>query len=81
MKKLLLIPLFTSCVVHKQYSPVKLKKISNDMEMLSGIVLTFLTQNYFNLMETYAHDLDKEYNKAKKLSKAKVYKVITINKK
>lgn len=90
MKKLLLIPLFTSCVVHKQYSPVKLKKISNDMEMLrtwlqedydNGKIEKGTAQNYFNLMETYAHDLNKEYNKAKKLSKAKVYKVITINKK
>ena len=68
MKKLLLIPLFTSCVVHKQYSPVKLKKISNDMEMLrtwlqedydNGKIEKGTAQNYFNLMETYAHDFDK----------------------
>ncbi len=31
-------------------------------------------------METYAYDLDKEYNKAKKLQKTKVYKLITITK-
>ena len=37
-------------------------------------------QNYFNLMETYVYDLNKEYNKAKKLEKTKVYKLITITK-
>jgi hypothetical protein len=89
MKKLLLIPLFTSCVIHKQYSPIKLKKISNDMETLrewlqndydDGKIEKGTAQNYFNLMETYAYDLNKEYNKAKKLEKTKVYKLITITK-
>ena len=38
-------------------------------------------RNYFNLIETYAFDLEKEYNKAKaKRDGTKVYKLITITK-
>jgi hypothetical protein len=68
-----------------------LKDISFDMlktrEMLqydyeNGKIERGTAQIYFNLLETYAYQLDKEYNKAKaKRNETTVYKLITINKK
>lgn len=92
MKRLIIISLFfSSCTVHKQYSPHNLKDISFDMlktrEMLqydyeNGKIERGTAQIYFNLLETYAYQLDKEYNKAKaKRNETTVYKLITINKK
>tara|TARA_B100000902_G_C27109959_1_gene813039 strand:- start:322 stop:507 length:186 start_codon:yes stop_codon:yes gene_type:complete len=47
----------------------------------NGLIKKETARNYFNLMETYAFDLDKEYNKAKaKREGTKVYKIITITK-
>jgi len=89
MKKVLIFLTITSCTVHKQYSPHRLKDISEDMlylrEMLQtdyneGKIEKEIARNYFNLMETYAYDLNKEYTKAKELKKTKVYKLITITK-
>jgi|TARA_R100000027_G_scaffold29579_1_gene21529 hypothetical protein len=90
MKKLIISLLFTSCTIHHQYSPVKLKNISKDMLVLrqmlqedyeNGLIKKETARNYFNLMETYAFDLEKEYQKAKaKRDGTKVYKIITISK-
>ena len=92
MKKLLIISLlFSCCTIHKQYSPQKLKYMSEDMlktrEMLqydydNGKIERGTAQIYFNLLETYAFNLDKEYNKAKaKKNETTVYKLINITKK
>tara|TARA_B100000963_G_scaffold232198_1_gene202742 strand:- start:144 stop:422 length:279 start_codon:yes stop_codon:yes gene_type:complete len=91
MKKLLIISLlFSCCTIHKQYSPQKLKYMSEDMlktrEMLqydydNGKIERGTAQIYYNLLETYAFNLDKEYNKAKAKRNGKtVYKLISINK-
>ena len=88
MKKIIIsLSLLSSCTLHKQYSPHRLKDISEDMiylrEMLQedyneGKIEKGTAQLYFNLLETYAFDLEKEYNKANKKRKQTVYKLITI---
>ena len=91
MKKLIIsLIMLNSCTIHEQYSPNKLKIMSKDMltikEMLvedyeNGMIKEGTARNYFNLIETYAFDLEKEYNKAKaKRDGTKVYKLITITK-
>ena len=90
MKKVLIALTLTSCTVYKPYSPIKLKNISKDMlylremieyDYMDGKIDEKVARNYFNLMESYSLDLQKEYEKAKaKRDGTKVYKIITITK-
>jgi len=73
MKKLLISLLFVSCNTYKPYSPHKLKQISKDLYELQefiqkdyemDLIEESWARNYYNIIETFAYRVEKEYNKA-----------------
>jgi len=73
MKKLIISLMFVSCSTYKPYSPHKLKKISEDIYTLQDhiqkdyeldLIEEGWARNYYNILETIAYRVEKEYNKA-----------------
>ena len=73
MKKILLPLLFVSCNAYKPYSPHKLKAISKDLYELQefiqkdyemDLIEEGWARNYYNIIETFAYRIEKEYDKA-----------------
>ena len=70
--------MFVSCSTYKPYSPHKLKQISKDIYTLQNYIqkdyeLDLIEEgwarNYYNILETIAYQVEKEYNKAEKKKK------------
>ena len=78
MKKII-IPLFlVSCSTYRPYSPHNLKKIQeNLLELREWVkkdyeqdqIMHGTAKNYYDLLEIYAYDVEKEYKKAMKAKK------------
>jgi len=78
MKKLIIPLMFVSCNTYKPYSPHKLKQISEDIYTLQDhiqkdyeldLIEEGWARNYYNILETLAYQVEKEYNKADKKKK------------